>query len=224
VRVILREVGYDVLTTASGEQALVCATGNRLKAAIVEAALPDISGLELCRRLRQIGQMPIIVLSTIDAESTKIEALEGGADDYMTKPFSPGELLARLAARLRETPSALRFEADGVVIDLAAHQVTRDGRLLHLTATELALLRVLVTTRGTVTHQKLASSIWGPSAGDAGARIRTHMRNLRVKLGQAEDRRIIETETGIGYRFSESVPGGSRSTGLRQGRFFPQDL
>ena len=140
--------------------------------------------------------------STLDEEQAKIDALGSGADDYMTKPFSPGELVARLAARLRAAPTGLIFESDGLVIDLASHRATLGERDVHLTATEFALLRVLATSRGTVSYRTLAKRVWGSQRSDAAPRIRTHIANLRAKLDPGQHRELIETEVGIGYRFT----------------------
>jgi two-component system, OmpR family, KDP operon response regulator KdpE len=203
LKVILRQAGYGVLSTSSGQDAVHCAATDHPRAVILEVALPDLSGIELCRRLRGRGRMPILVLSEIDDERTKIEALESGADDYVTKPFSPGELLARLAARLRASPSALRVEVDGLVIDVGDHTVTRDGERVHLTATEFALLRVLVTSRGTVSYRALTRRVWGRSRGNDVQRLRTHVANLRGKLDNGRGMSVIETECGIGYRFTD---------------------
>ncbi len=201
LRLILRGAGYKVLLTGTGSDAIDCVARERPQAVIQEVALPDVSGIELYRRLRGRGGMPILVLSEIDNERTKIEALESGADDYVTKPFSAGELLARLAARLRAAPSPLRVERNGLVIDIAGHKVTRGGEVIHLTATEFALLRVLVTSEGTVNYQTLATKIWGRSRGDVARRMRSHIANLRVKLDDGRGTRLIETEIGTGYRF-----------------------
>jgi two-component system, OmpR family, KDP operon response regulator KdpE len=201
LQVILRTADYAAHTVTSGEEALLWTQQGRPQAVILEVALPGMSGIELCRELRQRDQMPILVVSSIDAEVTKIEALRAGADDYITKPFSPGELLARLAARLRAAPSELRFEAHGLVIDLAGQQVSRAGAPIHLTATEFALLRVLVTSRGTVTHSSLATKVWGSTHGDVRARTRTHIQNLRAKLDPADGTRVIRSQAGIGYSF-----------------------
>ena len=209
LRVILHDAGYEVLSTATGKEALACAAGERPRAVILELALPDLDGIELCRRLRRRGEMPILVLSTVGEESAKIRALESGADDYLTKPFSRGELLARLAARLRAAPSELRFEVDRLMIDLPAHLVTIGGEAVHLTATEFALLRVLATSRGTVTHRTLARSVWGPRRGDAASLLRTHIANLRIKLDRGRRSSVIQTEIGIGYRFAGEGQAGS---------------
>ena len=207
LRVILRGAGYTVLSVGTGKEALAFAARDRPRAVILELTLPDLDGIELCRRLRRRGQMPILVLSAVCEESSKIQALESGADDYLTKPFSPGELLARLAARLRAAPSELRFEADGLVIDIPAHVVTIDGKEVHLTATEFALLRVLATSPGTVTHGTLARQVWGPSRSDAAQRMRTHIANLRAKLDRGRHSSVIRTDAGIGYRFAGRPQG-----------------
>ena len=207
LKVILRRAGYKVLSASTGNDAIDYAATDHPRAVILEVSLPDLSGIELCRRLRRRGQMPILVLSDIDDERTKIEALESGADDYVTKPFSPGELLARLAARLRTAPSALRVECDGLVIDLSDHVVTRDDVPVHLTATEFALLRVLVTSPGTVSYRALTRKVWGRSRGIDRQRLRAHVANLRGKLGNERGVSVIQTATGIGYRFA----AGSRT-------------
>jgi DNA-binding response OmpR family regulator len=124
-----------------------------------------------------------------------------GADDYVTKPFSPAELLARLAARLRAGHGALRIEDDGLVIDFAAHVVTLDGKEVQLTATEFALLRVLATTRGTVSYRTLARKVWGIRRGEIGSRVRAHVANLRGKLDRGSRSSVIRTDIGLGYRF-----------------------
>jgi two-component system KDP operon response regulator KdpE len=204
LQVVLRTAGYKAQTTATGTEALVWFARDRPQAVILEVDLPDMSGIDVCRQLRQRGQMPILVVSRIDAEGTKIKALEVGVDDYITKPFSAGELLARLAARLRAAPSGLRIETDGLIIDLAAQRVTRAGQEVHLTATEFALLRALVTSGGAVTHRSLAEQVWGQTCGDVRGRMRAHIQNLRAKLGPATGASVIRTEAGVGYSF---VPG-----------------
>jgi len=209
LKVILREAGYQVLLTGTAADAVDCAAREHPRAAILEVALPDRCGIELCRHLRRRERMPILVLSEIDDEETKIRALLSGADDYVTKPFSPGELLARLAARLRAAPSPLRIERNGLVIDLATRLVTRDGEVVRLTGTEFALLRVLVTSEGTVTYRTLARKVWGRSRGHLAQRVRPHIANLRAKLDDNRGTSVIQTEIGVGYRFTyQTAPGG----------------
>lgn len=202
LRVILASARYEVVMAATGREALgAAAARERPQAVILELALPDLHGIEVCRRLRRRFDGPIIVLSAIDDTEKKIAALTCGADDYMTKPFSPGELLARLAARLRAAPSALRIEDNGLVIDLVAHRVTLDGEEVQLTATEFAILRVLATSRGTVSYRTLARKIWGARRGEVGPRVRAHVANLRGKLDRPQRSSVIRTDIGLGYRF-----------------------
>jgi two-component system KDP operon response regulator KdpE len=208
LRLILRDAGYEVLTAQTGEEALDRAAVAGPHAAIIDLMLPDLPGIEVCRGLRDWSDMPILVLSAIGEEQTKIEALRSGADDYVTKPFAPGELVARVQAALRRAGRGTtepRVETDGLVVDLAAHAVTLDGVEVRLTPIEFALLRMLATNRGLLlTHHQLLSEVWGPEYADATPLLRTHIANLRRKL-QAEDgrpRRFIRTDAGIGYRFA----------------------
>jgi two-component system, OmpR family, KDP operon response regulator KdpE len=216
LQVVLRTADYKAQTTATGKEALFWVDRDRPQAVILELDLPDMSGIDVCRELRRRGQMAILVVSRIEAEGTKIKALEVGVDDYITKPFSAGELLARLAARLRAAPSGLRIETDGLIIDLSAQQVTRAGQAVHLTATEFALLRALVTSRGAVTHRTLATQVWGPAQGDIRDRMRTHIQNLRAKLDPGNGTSVIRTEAGIGYSFAPSLPIDTRPRSAAQ--------
>jgi two-component system KDP operon response regulator KdpE len=204
---ILREAGYEVLLCATAEDALDSASVAGPHLAIVDLLLPDEPGIELCRRLREWSEMPILVLSAVDDEPTKIEALHHGADDYVTKPFGPGELVARVKAALRRAGRDAReprIEAGSLLIDLAAHAVSVEGEEVHLTPTEFSLLRVLALNRGLLmTHRQLLTEVWGPEYADATPVLRTHIANLRGKLQAAQqDRRLIRTDSGIGYRFS----------------------
>jgi two-component system KDP operon response regulator KdpE len=208
LKVILREAGYEVLEAATMEAALDRAAVRPPDAAIVDLVLPDGDGVELCRRLRTWSQMPIIVLSAVDEEDMKVQALQSGADDYVTKPFSPRELVARLEAALRRTggtPDEPLIEADGLTIDLAARAVRRDGDEIHLTPIEFDLLRHLARNRGRLlTHRALLIEVWGPGYADDTAVLRTHVANLRRKVerGDGGPPRIIRTDPGVGYRFS----------------------
>jgi len=207
LRLVLRAAGYEVLATATGEEALDRAAVGRPDAAIIDLMLPDRPGIEVCDELRSWSELPIIVLSAVTEEQTKIEALQHGADDYVTKPFAPGELVARVQAVLRRAGRAAadpRIEADGLVIDLAAHTVALDGGEIHLTPIEFALLRELASNRGLLmTHRKLLTEVWGPEYSDATSLLRTHIANLRRKLEAGADRpRFIRTDAGIGYRFT----------------------
>ena len=207
LRLVLRGAGYEVLASASAEEALDRAAVSGPHAAIIDLMLPDRPGIEVCRELRSWSELPIIVLSAVNDEATKIAALQGGADDYVTKPFAPGELVARLEAVLRRAGRAEtepRIEVEGLVVDLAAHSVTLDGREIRLTPLEFALLRALATNRGLLmTHSKLLNEVWGPEYEDATPLLRTHIANLRRKLAQGEvQRQFIRTDSGVGYRFA----------------------
>src|SRR2546421_6861854 len=187
---ILRDAGYDVLISSNAEQALDRAAVDGPHLAIVDLLLPDIHGIELCRRLREWSEMPILVLSAVGEEQTKIDALHHGADDYVTKPFGPGELVARVRAALRRAgrdSSEPRIEAGALVVDLAAHAVSVNGMDVHLTPIEFSLLRVLVLNRGLLmTHRQLLTEVWGPEYADATPVLRTHIANLRGKLQARE--------------------------------------
>jgi two-component system KDP operon response regulator KdpE len=204
---ILRDAGYQALIASSGEQALDQAAVGAPQLAILDLMLPDMHGIELCRRLREWSEMPILMLSALSDEQTKIEALDHGADDYVTKPFSSGELIARVAAALRRAnrdAGEPRVQAGELLVDLAARTVSVGGNEVHLTPTEFSLLRMLVLNRGMLlTHRQLLGEVWGPQYVDATAVLRTHIANLRAKLQAGEQNPPpISTESGIGYRFS----------------------
>jgi two-component system KDP operon response regulator KdpE len=206
LRLVLREAGYEVLTSETGEEALDTAAVRGPHAAIVDLMLPDLPGIEVCRRLREWSDIPILVLSAVGEEAVKIEALQNGADDYVTKPFGPGELVARIAALLRRagrTVTEPQIESDGLVVDLAAHRVTLDSKEIRLTPIEFSLLRVLATNRGLlITHRALLVEVWGPEYHDAMPLLRTHIANLRGKLASGgRGKNFIRTDAGIGYRF-----------------------
>jgi two-component system, OmpR family, KDP operon response regulator KdpE len=207
LKLTLRPAGYEVLTAAGMEQALDVAAVSHVDAAIVDLLLPDGDGIELCRRLREWSEMPIIVLSAVGEEAQKVRALRAGADDYVTKPVGSEELVARLEAVLRrvspEPPESL-IEVAGLELDLAAHTVRRDGEEIHLTRIEFDLLRVLVRNRGRLlTHRMLLSEVWGPAYAEDIQILRTHIARLRAKIEppSGSRRHYIRTDTGIGYRF-----------------------
>jgi two-component system KDP operon response regulator KdpE len=206
LKVILREAGYDVLPAETMEEALDRAAVHPPDAAIIDVMLPDGSGIELCRRLREWSSMPILVLSAVGDEDAKVEALEAGADDYVTKPFGPRELVARLAAALRRTgavPDKPTINVDGLQLDLIARVVRRDGEEVHLTPIEFELLRTLVRNRGRLmTHRALLIEVWGPQYGDDTQVLRAHIANLRRKIEPDGRGRYIRTDPGVGYRFA----------------------
>ena len=206
LRVILRDAGFEALPADSGEEALDVAAVERPDAAIVDLVLPDFDGVEVCRRLREWSEMPIIVLSAVGEEDAKVRALAAGADDYVTKPFGPRELIARLNAVLRRVsdgPGDAVIRADGLELDLAARVVRRDGADVHLTPTEFDLLRVLARNRGRlITHRELLQAVWGAGYTEDTQVLRAHVANLRRKIEPEDGPRYIRTDPGVGYRFS----------------------
>jgi two-component system KDP operon response regulator KdpE len=206
LRVILRDAGFEAVPAVSGEEALDLAAVRHPDAAIVDLVLPDIDGVEVCRRLREWSEMPIIVLSAVGEEDAKVRALAAGADDYVTKPFGPRELIARLEAVLRRIgpePQDAVVRAEGLEVDLAARVVRRDGEEVHLTPTEFDLLRVLVRNRGRlVTYRELLVAVWGSAYADDTQVLRAHIANLRRKIEPPEGLRYVKTDPRIGYRFA----------------------
>jgi two-component system, OmpR family, KDP operon response regulator KdpE len=206
LRVILRDAGFEALPASSAEEALDLAAVQRPDAAIVDLVLPDLDGVELSRRLREWSDMPLIVLSAVGDEDSKVRALAAGADDYVTKPFGPRELVARLQANLRRIepdPGEALIAADGLELDLARRTVRRDGEEVHLTPTEFDLLRLLARNRGRLmTHRDLLVSVWGSGYSEDTQVLRTHIANLRRKIEPAEGPRYIRTDPGVGYRFA----------------------
>ncbi|HET8862937.1 MAG TPA: response regulator transcription factor [Solirubrobacterales bacterium] len=206
LEVILRDAGYEAVPARSGEEALSKAAVRPPAAAILDLMLPDFDGIEATKRLREWSEMPIIVLSAVGEEEAKVRALAAGADDYVTKPFGPPELVARLEAVLRRAkPEATEplIAADGLEVDLLARLVRRDGEPVHLTPTEFDLLRVLAQNRGRLmTHRKLLAEVWGPEYVDDVQVLRVHLANLRRKIEPADGPRYIRTDPGVGYRFT----------------------
>ena len=210
LKIVLREAGFEAVPAETMEEALDKAAIRPPDAAIIDLVLPDGDGIELCRQLRQWTEMPIILLSAIGDEDEKVRALEAGADDYVTKPFGPRELVARLEAALRRAGAAENEPAitvDGLEVDLAARIVRVDGEEVHLTPIEFDLLRTLVRARGRLlTHRSLLVEVWGPEYADDTHVLRTHMSNLRRKIEPqgGDGPRYIRTDPGVGYRFAAS--------------------
>jgi two-component system KDP operon response regulator KdpE len=206
LKVILRDAGYEAVTADTGEEALDRAAVKPPEAAILDLMLPDLDGVEVTRRLREWSEMPIVVLSAVGEEDRKVEALAAGADDYVTKPFGPRELIARLEAVLRRAqPEGAEptVVADGLEVDLAARRVLRDGEEVHLTPTEFGLLRTLARNRGKLmTHRDLLVEVWGLEYEDDLQVLRAHIANLRRKIEPADGPRYIRTDPGVGYRFA----------------------
>jgi two-component system KDP operon response regulator KdpE len=204
--VLLRGGCFEPVAVGTVRDALDVARFHSLSAATVDLLLPDGGGVELCRRLREWSDMPILAISAIGEEEMKVQALEAGADDYITKPFAPGELIARLRAILRRT-EPVRAESvvamDGLEVDLAAHAVRREGKEVSLTPTEFQLLHVLVRNRGRLmTHRALLSEVWGSAYEHDKQTLQSHVANLRRKIDPHPNRRrYIQTDFGVGYRF-----------------------
>ena len=207
LRVILRDAGFEVETAAAVEDALDSVSVRPPDAAIVDLLLPDGTGVDICRSIREWSEIPILVLSAVGDEAEKVRALEAGADDYITKPFGTDELIARLRAALRRAGAGTQEEpvltAEGLELDLAAHRVTVNGGEVHLTPTEFELLRALMRNRGRLmTHRVLLGEVWGPGYEDDIQVLRAHVANLRRKIEpDPGSPRHIVTDPGVGYRF-----------------------
>jgi two-component system KDP operon response regulator KdpE len=202
----LDEAGYAVREAPNGRTALGEITLRPPDAVILDLRLPDISGNEVLRALRPMCDAPVLILSVLGEEENKIAALDEGADDYLTKPFGGGELLARLRALLRRKTLVDHhrcFRFGPIDVDLSRRWVTRDGRQVRLTSTEFELLRLMIMHRDkVVTHRKILRELWGPAAEERIHYVRTYMARLRTKLGEEVDRAgYFQSESGIGYRF-----------------------
>jgi two-component system KDP operon response regulator KdpE len=218
LRATLREAlaveNYRVLAAASlaDARALLTHAGETggIDLVLLDLGLPDGDGEALLATLRRERGMPVIVISARHSEDPKIRLLDAGADDYLVKPFSLGELLARMRVALRHrgtlvTAAVSRYENDGLVVDLAAHRVMRAGTEVHLTPTEFKLLARLVRNAGqVVTHRQLLADVWGPEYVEHTHYLRLYMAQLRAKLeGDPADPQLLLTEPGVGYRLAE---------------------
>jgi two-component system, OmpR family, KDP operon response regulator KdpE len=197
--------GYRVVEAETGERAAIDAGTHKPDLAIVDLGLPDIDGVQVIRRIRAWSPMPVIVLSARAQERSKIEALDAGADDYVTKPFAVGELLARVRAALRHaarSPSGMVLSFGKAKVDLEKRRALADGHEVHLTPIEFKLLACLARSLGmVVTHRQLLREVWGPSHIEHTHYLRIYMKQLRDKLEPDPVRpRYLITETGIGYR------------------------
>jgi two-component system KDP operon response regulator KdpE len=206
----LRQAGYQAVLATDGEQGLQLAEQNPPALIILDIAMPKIDGYEVCRRVREWSQVPIIMLSGKRDEADKVTCLKLGADDYLVKPFGVQELLARVEAVLRRSrPSDLVanepvFESGVLQIQFPQHLVTMDGEQIKLTPVEFNLLRQLVINRGKVlTHRMLLQQVWGPEYADEREYVRVFVNRLRRKLrDDSEAPRYIRTEPGVGYSFA----------------------
>ena len=207
LRTSLPSHGYRVVEATTGRQAIVEATMRSPDLVLLDLGLPDIDGVEVTQRLREWCTTPIIVLSARGQESDKIQALDAGADDYLTKPFGVGELLARMRVALRNAARTAAggesvFETGELKVDLGTRRVFAAGQEVRLTRTEYRLLAALVKNAGkVVTHRQLLREVWGPGSVDQSHYVRVYMGQLRQKLEQDSARpRYLVTETGVGYR------------------------
>ncbi|MEP6733296.1 MAG: response regulator transcription factor [bacterium] len=197
-----------VLEAATGNEGIELAAASTPDLIILDLGLPDATGVAVCREIRQWSSVPILVLSARHAEQEKVELFSAGADDYVTKPFSLAELVARVQAQLRRSrisrlPIATPFICDGLSIDLTNREVRRDGTLIRLTRTEWQLLQTFVSHTGrTLTHQQIFDAVWAKSFGNPQQYLRVHLTNLRRKIEREPAApRLIITEPGVGYRF-----------------------
>ena len=205
LRASLAAHGYDVFEAVDGQSALTAVAAARPDLVVLDLGLPDMDGVEVTRQLREWTQIPILIISVRGQENDKIMALDAGADDYVTKPFGVGELLARMRVALRHTGPAAEepvFAVDDLAVDLARREVRLGGREVPLTPTEYDLLRVLVTHAGKVlTHRQLLREVWGVGYEQETHMLRVNISNLRRKLEPDPTRpHYIRTEPGVGYR------------------------
>jgi two-component system KDP operon response regulator KdpE len=207
IQLILGEQGYSCFHAFSGTEGLRVARQNDPSLVILDLGLPDLTGVEVTRTLRKRSWVPILIVSARGLEQDKISALDGGANDYVTKPFAAGEFLARVRAMLR--PRALAPGPAGAVtfgdvtVDFETRRIDRGGRPIALTRTEYRLLEVLLAAPGEVlTHRQIIAQVWGPSGPVDASYVRVYMRRLRLKIEEDPVRpRYLLTELGVGYRF-----------------------
>ena len=210
LRASLAAHGYAIFEAGDGQSALSAVSADRPDLVILDLGLPDLDGIEVTRLLREWTRIPIIILSVRGQEADKIAALDAGADDYVTKPFGAGELLARMRVALRRAGQSgveLVFTSDDLMVDLTRRVVTVAGREVQLTPTEYDLLRVLVTNAGKVlTHRQLLREVWGMGYEQEMHMLRVNISNLRRKIEPDPSRpHYIVTEPGVGYRLRASV-------------------
>jgi two-component system KDP operon response regulator KdpE len=208
LRITLEAAGHSVREVATGRLALDEVARRAPDAVILDLGLPDLSGVEVLRRLREWSRVPVLVLTVRSAEADKVTALDAGADDYLTKPFGAAELTARLRAVLRRAPVGDELAAvtfGDLTVDLAARIVRRKNEEVKLTPREYSLLRILVLHRGrVVTHRQILREVWGPKAEEFTHYLRVHMTHLRQKIeADPHHPRHLKTESGIGYRLVE---------------------
>jgi two-component system KDP operon response regulator KdpE len=209
LRTIITPHGWEVVEAATGAEALVQARQSLPELILLDLGLPDTDGLDLIPALRRERPVPIIILSSRDREADKVQALDLGADDYVTKPFSEGELLARIRTAQRHAIQQVGgrplVEVGDLEIDLVTRQVRKAGQRLHLSPTEFDLLRLLARHAGRIlTHRQILEQVWGPAQAEEVQYLRVYIRQLRQKIENDPNApTLILTEPGIGYRFSD---------------------
>jgi two-component system KDP operon response regulator KdpE len=206
LKITLQANGYSVSTATDGRSALLAATQHPLRLIVLDLGLPDIDGTAVIKELRTWSEVPILVLSARHTSDDKVEALDAGADDYITKPFGPDELLARLRALLRRASDDSHdpvVTTDAFTVDLGKHRVTREGQDVRLTPTEWNILELLVRNPDKlITQRQLLTKVWGPAYAKDSNYLRVYMAQLRRKLEpDTGNPRHLLTEAGIGYRF-----------------------
>jgi two-component system KDP operon response regulator KdpE len=205
LRTALSAQGYDVRAANEPEEALRVFEDWAPDLIVTDLMMPGMTGIDLCRAIRRTSRVPILVLSVRDHERSKIEALDAGADDYVTKPFSVQELLARVRAHLRRAPERVTdapIEIGDFVVDTAAHSVTVRGKSVHLTPKEFDLLLLFSRNAGKVlTHRVLLTSVWGAQSAQQPEYLRVFVGQLRKKLQGDSEKEYIQTEPWVGYRF-----------------------
>jgi two-component system, OmpR family, KDP operon response regulator KdpE len=207
LRVVLEGENYQVHEAETGQQGLTEIANRRPDVILLDLGLPDSDGLEVLKRLREWSEAPVLILSVRDDDQSKVAALDAGAEDYVTKPFSTPELLARLRAAQRKTrpeEEVSVFKSGDLIVDLTARVVKHAGREIKLTATEYALLRLFVRHPGRVlTHRHILREIWGPKSEEHRQYLRVYVTHLRQKIeSDPTNPSLIRTESGIGYRFT----------------------
>ncbi len=205
LRISLEANGYRVFEAANGQMGLAEAAQRRPEIVLLDLGLPDMDGIEVLKRFREWSNVPVIVLSVRDSEDDKIAALDNGADDYLTKPFSTGELLARLRVAQRHAQPPLDtavFQTGHLEVDLSSRTVKVKGKQIKLTATEYALLQLFVRHAGKVlTHRQIMKEVWGPTYVDQTHYLRVYMTHLREKIEEhPSEPELLITESGVGYR------------------------
>jgi two-component system KDP operon response regulator KdpE len=202
LRLGLRAGGHDVVTASTGEQGLTQTAASAPDVVVLDLGLPDVDGLTVCRRIREWSDVPIVVLSAIETEDRKVAALNGGADDYVTKPFGMAELEARIRTAVRHRrPSGGEAELSvgRLTLDFVHHEARLDGTLVELTAKEFDVLSFLARHAGrTCTHEMILSSAWGPGYGREAQYLHAYVHRLRQKLHDS-DGQLIRTAPGVGY-------------------------